>query len=145
MIARDVLDGETKEIYKNLFLIETTTSYDARETGNALLKEDKAWELIEDERYWKQWKDEMKNVVKDGPNKYRDESGFRKWKKDKEDQNQTSLEEARSIRQHIRAWNACFTSEGPCGLSSRKNSLTNCFTSAHDALHAAASSPNKQA
>jgi hypothetical protein len=51
-IAKDILADETKDIYKDLFKIETTTSKAAREYGNAYLDKDEAWDLIKDRWLW---------------------------------------------------------------------------------------------
>jgi len=41
-IAKDILADETKDIYKDLFMIETTTSLHAREYGNTYLEKNEA-------------------------------------------------------------------------------------------------------
>ena len=62
-IAKDILAQETKDKYKDLFKIETTTSKAAREYGNANLGDDEAWKLIEDKWLFEEWLEEIKKSM----------------------------------------------------------------------------------
>ena len=85
-IAKDILADETKDIYKDLFKIETTTSKAAREYGNAYLDKDEAWDLIKDRWLWKEWLAEIDNKMEDEKWKRDDypEMAYEKWKKEKD-------------------------------------------------------------
>ena len=56
---------DEEQIYENLFMHDTTTSLDARGVGNSFLRsgEDEAWDLIEDNRLWKDWIETIKKAV----------------------------------------------------------------------------------
>ena len=48
---------DTDTTYRDLFMIETTTSRDAQGSGNSILKEDEdeAWKLIEEKAWWNEY------------------------------------------------------------------------------------------
>jgi len=68
--------------YADLFMIETTTSEEAKGGGNSYLRRhpDAAWQLIARRRHWNMW-NELKrdNKVKYNVNIQRDEKNFPKW------------------------------------------------------------------